>query len=579
MSIRILEEGTMNHSRIPSLGSVALATSILFALTGCSREPEPEPTLAGEGEECVIDGDCEQGLSCRNQVCITSNVPDMTGGGDDMDNPDDDMTSSNNQTTVEDEDYVISYVLEKGSGDEKGRKFLWAVDTATGAQTQVTTTSSHCELGCWLSKDLSYFVYIRPSSQGVAAFDVYATSVEDLQAQGDGSVIAESVERVLFKGDMVTYMRDNGSGKTAFYLELGATQEQTIGELSVKGDSRETQDSWHISSTAGKAVTFSPSLQSLSIRVADIGSSITSADQIHVIDGSNYQETGGSYFGSNIPVAFSPDGRYMALLTTAPNNYNTCEGNGDCDAAKGRHCGEDKLCTAREVTVRTFDLMALDEISDGNGDGAECTSDSECSSAHECYIPSDFQLDLARCVPRRIVLGLPNTPTQPRVGNVPSREGCELTQEIDGYEYTDVRPPLVFGPDNNLYVTAARECGGRGGEINMGDTDILRISPNGGMIDVVSGNMGENFDAEKCYDLANRDYTIPGCVIYIRNAMLSPNGQELAFLGTNLDVTDVSKAASTLDVWSVLSNGENREWLGRNDLFDEVLRLDVHPKP
>lgn len=567
----------MNHPRIPLLESMALSASLLFALTGCSPDPDPEPQLAKEGESCEIDSQCEQGLSCRNQVCIASNIPDMAMEGD-MDSTDTDMDPGNNTTTFEDEDYVISYLLKKGSGDEKGRRFLWAVDTSSGQKTQVTTTSSHCEIGCWLSTDLSYFVYIRPSSQGVNAFDVYATSVDNLQAQGDGSVIAESVERVLFKGDMVTYMRDNGAGKMAYYLELGATQEQAIGELTVKGDSRDTQDSWHISSTAGKAVTFSPSLQTLSIRVADIGTSITSANQIHVIDGGNYQETGGSYFGSNIPVAFSPDGRFMALLTTAPNNYNVCSGNGDCDAAKGRHCGENDLCTAREVTVRTFDLEALDEISNGSSDGAECTADSECSPAHECYIPSDFQLDLARCIPRRVVLGLPNTPKQPRVGNVPSREGCELTQEIDGYEYTDVRPPLTFGADGNLYVTAARECGGRPGEINMGDTDILRISPLGGVVDVVTGNMAENFDDGRCYDLTENRIDITDCVIYIDNAVLSPNGQELAFLATNPNVTDVSKASATFDVWSVLANGEEREWLGDSDLFDEVLRIGVHPK-
>lgn len=549
----------------------------LAALTACS-DPEPEaPKLSKEGESCQVAADCEQALTCRNEICIALNVPvDMDTQGD-MGTQADMPANTGNQTTVKAEDYVISYVVEKGSGENKGRSFLFALDTETGEKTQVSEQSNHCDAGCWLSEDLSYFVYIRPSSTGINAFDIYTTSVQDLKAQGEGSVVAMSVERVLFHGSAVSFMRGEGANKAAYYMELGSTMDQPIGKLSVTGDTNNTQDSWQYSKAAGKAAVFSPTLQTLSIRVADTGTSITEGDQIYLIDAANYQEVGGSYFGSNIPAAFSPDGRYLAILTSAPNKYNLCEGNAQCDASLGQHCGEEKVCTAREVTVRTFDLEATDELENGTQDGKKCEDDTECSPAHECYIPSEVQLDQAVCVPRRIVLGLPDTPKQPRVGGT-QKSGCELTQGAASHPYTTARAPISFGADGNIYVVGARECAGNTGELNIGDTDILRISPLGGGIDVVSGNPGENFDDGRCYDFTENEIDIKNCIVYIQQAVLSPMGNELAFLATNPNVQGAETAASSLDVWTVLGNGEGREWLGNTDLFDEVSRIRVHSK-
>lgn len=560
------------------------APALAALLVACNDDPEPEPQLAGEGEACQIDGDCEEGLACRGDVCTSLNVADM--GENNANNGDMDMGGENNSTTnntannssVSSEEYYISYVIRKGFGEESGQSYLHILNTKDGVSTRVSEQSSHCEYGCWLSDALDYFVYIRPASGGVNAFDVYATSVDDsFVAQGDGSVIAEGVERAQFLGDKISFLRDDGSGKQAYYLDLGATEEKLIGDLEVKGTARDTQDSWIIDEGAGRAVLFSPTLKSLSIRVNDFGTPITADDQIYVIDGSNYQEVGGSYFGTNIPAAFSPDGRYLALLTTAPNNYSACEGNGDCDAAAGQHCGEEKRCTVREVTIRLFDLEALDELPNGDAEGKTCTSDDECSPAHECDIPSDFQLDRARCIPRRVVLGLPNTPKQPRVGAT-SQEGCDLTAGNDSLVYTNAYAPMRFGPDGNLYLVGARECAGRAGELNIGDTDILRISPLGGVIDVVSGNPGEDFDDGRCYDETEMKIDTTDCIIYIKEAMLSPEGNELAFLGTNPNNTEVAKVSDGLDVWTVLRNGDDREWLGQNGLYDNVVRMRVHPK-
>ncbi len=565
------------HYRVS--GALLLAGALL-ALGACgNNENNTEPTLAGEGDACQVDGDCQQGLACRMDVCTQLNVdPDMGNNstGENNNSTSNGQTGGTSINNVTSEGYIISYVLREGFGDEEGNQYLYALDTSDGSSTQVTTEPETCEFGCWLSRDLQYLVYIRPTA-GVSAFDVYVAGMDGLTPEGSGSVAVNVAERVQFLGDRVAYLRTSGGSKTAYFMELGSTEETPIGPLEVRGGSGETQDSWLVDPRAGKSLIFSPTLQTLSIRVDDIGERTEAADQIYLLDGSNYQEVGGSYFGTNIPSTFSPNGQYLAVLTTAPNLYNLCSSNNDCDQARGQHCGGDERCTAREVTIRLFDLEALDEIASGpDDDGKTCSpGQGDCSPAHECYSPSDIQLDLAECIPRRVVLGLPNTPRQPRVGATP-RPGCELTQGDDELQYTEVRPPMSFGPDGNLYVTAGRQCNEFMGETNVGDTAVLRISPLGGMIDVITGNIGENFEPARCYDDVEMEITTEDCPVYIEEARLSPDFNEVAFLGTNPEVTDPDKGTTTLDVWTILRDGTDRTWLGGNGPFQTVVRMDVH---
>lgn len=557
------------------LGASCLGITTLLLFTGCSEEPAPPP-LKQEGEACQVDKDCEAGLACRAEVCTLLNVPadmgDMgdTGGGDMTPSPDMAMP-------VAGEDYVVSFLRKMNSGSEKGNTYLYTLDTNSEAVSRVSDDANLCKYNCWLSDDATYMVYIVPKAADTATYDVYATSVDaSLKAAGSGSVIVPDAQRVVFLGDSVSFTRSSGDAITAFRLKLGTTQEVAFSDLEVRGN--DSQDSWTVGKESGKVVVFSPTLQTLSVRVGALSDKVSAADEAYVIDGSNYQMVSGAYFSNNIPAAISPDGKYLAVLTDSPNNYNLCATNADCDVARGQHCGDKKLCTVRELTVHTFDLEAISELPTAANDGKNCTTDADCSTAHECYIPANTQLDKARCIPRRVVLGLDGQLKQPRVGGS-SKPGCEITASRDTQRYTDVNAPLSFGPDNNLYLVAQRDCPELAGENNMPDSDILRISPQGGMVDVVTGNMRQDFDDARCYDAQEQKIDTSDCVIYIQQADLSPGGNELAFLGTNPNTTDVSQVDSKLDVWTVLKNGDDREWLGKGTIFEEARRVSTHKKP
>lgn len=548
----------------------------LALMTGCP-EPEPEVKLGKEGEACQVAKDCEQGLTCRAQVCTPLNVGDMDMTPGDMTDGDmgPDAGGDMSIEPVNEETYLVGFLRQRKTGEEKDQTYMYTVNTGDLSVVRASDDPSLCQYNCWLSSDATTLVYLRPTAAQTVSFDVYAATLDaNREVSGQGTVLVEGAQRVSFTGDAVSFSRE----EKAYYLELGTTNEVEIATL--ESNSNTTQDSWSINLESNRSVVFSPTLNKLAIRLGELGTSVGEGDGIYVIDSSNYQMTSGAYFGSSIPSAISPDGRYLAVLTDAPNNYGICDTNAECDAAAGQHCGESGICTVREITIHTFDLQNLSELPNGSEQpGKLCNRDSDCSSAHECYIPADTQLDKARCIPRRIALGLQASLQQPRVTDpgTSAKTGCELTASEELKRYTTINPPLSFDRDNMLYVTAERNClGPIPSERNMPDTDILAINPAGGAVKIVAGNNKQDFDASLCYNEVDQEIDITNCVVYIAQAVLSPGGNEFAVLATHPDLQDPQLVPTKLDVWTILKDGSKREWIGEGSKFDEVRRVSTH---
>lgn len=469
-----------------------------------------------------------------------------------------DGTSGNNNTTPEPEDYFISYVMQDKTG---GGSSLNVYSTADGTHTQVSPEGFSCVLGCWLSSDMSNFVWVESNEAG-GTVDIYAATVSDLTANDDGQLIAEGVSKPAVAGNVVTYRRESGGQYSAYYVSLDGGSETAIGGL---GSQQTTLGGWHIDPASNQGMIFSPNLQTMDLRFGSLDGTIT--DTAYTVDAENYQQTSGSYFGESMPVAFSRDGKVAAFVTEAPNDYGECESASDCSGPVQR-CGHQGRCTAIEVTVHFVDLENLGDL------GGACGGPGTCGDILECYQPG-ADTTTARCIPKRVVVGMPTTPTQEPTPGATKQGGCELTEGNADYQYTKIRGPLSFDKGGNLYAVGTRDCNSG----DAGDSDILKFDPASGEYEVVWGNPDTGYDPDLCW---NNDSNPPGpddaqCVPYITSARVSPKGNEVAFLATNPGVAEGRLAPDTMDLWTVLRNGEDHAWVGGHDsVLKHVTRMYVH---
>ena len=554
--------------------------------SACSDDPPPAkpPAKAAVGEACEVTKDCEETLICRSKICATR---PMTGDMDMSVSRDAAMTDMEVKVDmtppIADEEYFISYVKKDDAAG--GARFPFVIDTRTGATTKVTDKPELCEQGCWITEDLSTFVYKRSGTNGRE--NIFTQSIgNDFKLSGAPKELLTNITDFYFRDSILTYGRGDVPTKEIFYLP--ATAPDSSGEVKFH-EITSTSDAsvWYVSPKANKTAVFFPSDTTLNVRVADSGKFLTQDDSVFVFDAKNYQNVGNFYRGPSLPTAFSPDGRYMATAMSAPNHYDLCQqGAGKCDVSKGQKCGlgHSKVggiaaCTVQEITVHLFDLQNLQELPNGANPGKRCARDTDCSSAHECYIPDLKAANLSVCIPRRVVMGLPNTPKQP---DAEPKSGCERLP-VDGVNgvrrYTDYGRSLKFGADGALYTTATRECAGLTGEANIDVTDVLRIPVSErGAPSVITGNVKSDYSSLNCYNQETKKVEPATCPIYIEEAILSPGGNELVMRATNPQADDPDKADKLLDVWTVKRDGTKRTWLGKNSKGDEVTQVYVHKK-
>lgn len=528
-----------------SMRWMLIVTLSAATLVGCSK-PEDDP-LGKEGDACQVDADCESALACRDMACVPrADGPDMG----DVDGGNNGTDAGDNNIVVEDEDYFISYVLRDRSDSET----LWLYDTSNETHRQISPEGTECRLGCWVSESFDYFVTARANG---AAFDVLAAPLTGtLAVDGAPQPVATGVRNIEVNGDIVSYIREDAGENKAYFRPLDGSSEVLIGTI---GQADSTEGDWHVDADAGVGVVYNATLQTMDVKIGDVGQEISTL--AYTIDSSNYQETSGSYFGGSIPTAFSPDGKFMALVTQkAPLDYNNCTDGSQC-TGPGQRCGRFGRCSAIEVAVHFFDLDALDVLGDA------CSSDDKCGPVHRCDIPAENAVDQAVCIPRRVVLGLPGD--QMQLGET----GCALTAGNDDYYYTDIRSPISFAPDNSLYLTAARSCA----DFNIEDADILRLRPTSDDYDVVFGNPGENFDPDSCYDPVEDKIDVTDCNVWVERGLVSPGGNEVAFIATNPNVIDSALAETNVDLWTVKADGTDHAWVGEHPELSVVQDIRIHP--
>lgn len=534
---------------------IMLVSALLVA--ACSDDNNETPKKAA-GETCAVDSECQAGLLCRNEVCVASTVVECDAGDacEDAAATDAD-TDTDAGHSINPEDYYVSYSLRNSLDSTVAVKLY---DSVSGTNTQISPDGMDCYRGCWVNESLTKFYSLATNVDTPGTFDVYAAELDaNKKATSTMSPVAIAVRAIEPVGDGLLYVRSSAGENVAYYMDATGA-EKVIGTI---GTAATTEGDSYVSPETNTTVIYNPTLQTLDISVGTLGAPINAGNKIYTIDSQNYQEVSGSYFGGNVPTAISPDGKYLAVMTTkAPLDTNACEDASQCTGV-GERCGRFGRCTSIKLAVHIIEIASADNL------GQPCSGDAACGPVHICDIPADTQLDKAVCAPRRVVFGLPG---QQQQGD-PPRSGCDLTAGHSDLFYTDLHAPMSFGNDGSLYLVGSRDCG----ELNMPDADILKLTPTSSSYEVVFGNDGQNFDNAKCYNPTEQVPDDQNCILYIDSALLSPKKNQFTFTATNPRVVEPGLADSALDVWTVDRDGQNRSWVGKNTELHAASNLRVHP--
>jgi hypothetical protein len=530
---------------IGGLGVVAIMAA------GCSGD--------SRNNTCQSSADCGNNRVCFDGRCINpADAPDA-GFGD-----------VDEGSLIEPEDYLVSYYLHASIPAVRNEVRLYS--TVSGDLGKLNPESMNCGSpnDCMVTASLDYLIHVRPSAQGEGTLDAYAHAIaEDYTVSESGTVLAEGVREVRLFGDMLTYTRMRGEVSTAYYKPASGGTERAISEV---GSIQSSSGAFHLEPEHNLAIVYRYDLQNLRVHVGPMGQPV--GDPVFGYNTANYQQSGGTHFGGHVQTAVSRDGRLLAYLLDAPNDYGPCEvadtyNSPQCTGV-AQKCGTLNLCTAREVTLHFIDLENRANL------GEDCTSASACGEIHECYRPNGTTFDGAFCQPKRVPVGVPSGLTQG------GKTGCEWTRGRDSFEYTTIRGPLEFGPDDQLYTVASRQCVFMQGdpsthvETNIEKTNIIRVNPRTGTLEEVWGNPGEDFNDGKCYNEATRSIDVTNCIVHIRNAMLSPEGKEIVFVATNPQVLTAGLASQGLDLWRVRRDGVGHDWVGKHSDLAQVRTFQIH---
>ncbi|AWV89618.1 hypothetical protein DN745_09815 [Bradymonas sediminis] len=517
---------------------------------GCSDDSDAG---AKEGESCTVGKDCQQGLVCRDQVCVTpttgsnNNSPDATTNND----------GGGEGEVVTADDYYISYIRENKTASTK---YLHVRSTADGTDYQLGDADHPCDRGCWLTEDMKYYAWAEIDPNAPQGLNLFAVEVENFELQGAGTQVATGVTSISAAGNGLTYNK----GGTSYFLSLGAGGSER--EIAMVGGGEDSlAGGWHVDPDADVAFAFTPTLDTLELKVGAFTSA--ALESVYTLNGVNYAGGAGSYYGSTMPTAVSPDGKLLAFVVNAPNDYQECETAADCSGPV-KVCGANNFCSVIELTAHFLDLDNLATL------GEECASDSDCGGVHQCYQPGGESV--SECIPARVPVGLSDTPYQRAVPGDTPRSGCDLSADDPTYHYTKFDGPVSFDNSGNLYGVARRDCTSEG---MVGDSDIIKINPRAKDFSVVWGNPDTGFDANLCWDEGNAMPDVTNCSPYILEALVSPDGNDIAFAATNPNVDREQFAQQNYDLWRVLRNGKDHDWIGDLTISESVENIAVHPAP
>lgn len=532
-------KGTNLYSKKVGIGAIALFLSAGGAFMACSG---PEEDNQENGEiTCSESDDCEEGLICSEEGICVEEEEDQTA-------------------VIEEEDYLVSFWARRAAGLGDRTAVFNVAGSRDGSVEELLTDEFECVSArdCGATEDFQYFLQINTAGE---AFTVTVASIDrGSMSLGSPELWLEDVYNPRIRGNGLIYEVIEDGRFVGYYHEPGGSPQQVASLAQVNSNIGRF---WDADPNADRAIVFLPTLETVEIWIGSISAGVNASNRVTELGRENLPGSAGSFYLGQLPAAFSPDGRFVAVSTVGPNAHGSCVVNDDCTGTS-HVCGTNDRCVAIEATVHIFDMESLNTLGDPCADHARCGDVHRCDSA-----TPDFADGV--CKPQRVIIGVPNQPSQS------GQTGCIATRADGTRTYTDIRAPMSFGPDGQLYFVGQRNCvagspSGDDTEANIPKSAILAANPADGTFVEVFGNPeGENFSDAKCYDEIENQIDVTDCVTMIHSARLSPEGNDLVFMATNPSVTSPANASRVFDVWRVRRDGEDHSWIGNTS---QVLLLD-----
>ncbi len=457
--------------------------------------------------------------------------------------------SANNSTPAVETDFAITYVARNRSevpGIEPGGELMLLSSDDT-EQVRISPEGVPCQLGCRVSEDLSWFVWIDQAGEDtelrvapITAFDYDGVVVDTASAETvETNPLGFSVQ-----GGTLAWSTQDFEVKAAALPGSGAES------LGVVGAADGTQGGFYLAPSGDQVVTWTVTLSTMTLMMNDLSGG--EAAEIYTLESNGAGGTG-SFYGPREKMAMSPDGRYLAVASRGLVDSDPCTSNDECVAPAA--CGATGRCTEQRLTINMLDLSMADKL------GGACSSDGECGDAHLCDFGNAEDPSAGVCIPGRLDLGAAGP------------QKCNAHQPG---EFTDLRDTIQWSPDSrSLYFLAVEDCS----KFNVPRAAILRTDAGLSTPTAVVENPGADFDPGKCYDFDEEEYTVgsPECVLDIAEMSVAPTGATIIFAASSPSST----TGKNFELYSVDAAGRRGKsrFLSTEDATTEVEQLHAVGEP
>ena len=390
-----------------------------------------------------------------------------------------------------------------------------------------------CNNGCLVTTDMSYVVFSDPDEARTLRF---APLGSDFQLSSDSQIIASDVRDFQVAGNIVAYRAAN----TLHFYDLTTDQDTEVASFA------NDNGGFYLSSDSTQLVMNDVvSLTAMQSYITDTATG-GSAELFHFISG---EESGtGSFYSGREPMALSPDGSLLAVVTDARTSGVQCATSAEC-TAPGATClssADPPRCVVQELTLNIINLAEADKLR------TRCASDVDCGSDHFCDLTAIDADSLGECLPGRFTLG----PAGPN-----SCTGFSLGQ------YTHMRGALSWRDDRTVMAVLGQDC--ISGNIDV--TDLVAFNLDTAAFERLIENPG--LDHGNCYSEAEECTQSEDCVFEIDSATFSPTGRTAGL------VADSVTTSSKSELWLMDAFGRGDQRLITRSISWDVIGATLHPIP